>query len=79
MIKIISKLQDNEMIVTQGAYENLYKSLGYTIVGEEVKKEVLTPAPIVEKEEEIEEEKPVKSEEIEEEEEVKFTASRKKK
>ena len=77
MIKIISKLHDNEMIVTQGAYENLYKSLGYTIVGEEVKKEVLTPAPIVEKEEEIEEEKPVKSEEIEEEE-VKFTTSRKK-
>jgi len=76
MIKIISKLQDNEMIVTQGAYENLYKSLGYTIVGEEVKKEVLTPTPIIDKEE-IEEEKPVKSEEIEEE--VKFTSSRKKK
>ena len=53
------------MIVTNGAYEDLYKHLGYTIVKEEVKEEVeeipsLASNPIDNKEEE----KTVKSEEI---------------
>lgn len=41
MIKIINRLEDKEMIVTNGAYENLYKGLGYKIVGEK--------EPVVEK------------------------------
>lgn len=43
MLKITNKLQDKEMIVTKGAYENFYKSLGYTIVG---KKEDIEPSPV---------------------------------
>lgn len=38
MLRITDKLEDKEILVTRGAYENLYKSLGYKIVGE--KKEV---------------------------------------
>ena len=44
MLKITDKLQSKEILVTKGAYENLYKSLGYKIVGD--KKEA--PAPKVE-------------------------------
>lgn len=41
MIKIINKLGDNELIVTKGAYDDLYKNLGYKIVEkEEVKEEI---------------------------------------
>jgi len=40
MLKITDKLKEKEILVTKGAYENLYRSLGYTIVGE--KKEVPT-------------------------------------
>lgn len=45
MIKIINKLKDKEILVTKGAYENLYKGLGYTIVGG---KEATIPKPKVE-------------------------------
>ena len=51
MLKITDKLQSKEILVTKGAYENLYKSLGYTIVGDkketkvEEKKEVKVPEP----------------------------------
>lgn len=45
MIKIINKLKDKEILVTKGAYENLYKSLGYTIVDA---KETTIPKPKVE-------------------------------
>lgn len=41
MLKIIDKLQEKEILVTRGAYENLYKSLGYTII--ENKKEAVIP------------------------------------
>lgn len=47
MIKIVNKLGENEMLVTNGAYENLYKSLGYKIVDEkEVKEEVKETKPV---------------------------------
>ena len=51
MLKITDKLQSKEILVTKGAYENLYKGLGYTIVGDkketkvEEKKEVKLPEP----------------------------------
>lgn len=52
MIKITNKLEDKEILVTKGAYENLYKSLGYKIVGEKKeatveKKEEIIPEPVV--------------------------------
>lgn len=52
MIKITDKLEDKEILVTKGAYENLYKSLGYKIVGEKKeatveKKEEKLPEPVV--------------------------------
>jgi len=51
MIKITDKLEGKEMLVTKGAYENLYKSLGYKIVGEKEatveKKEEIIPEPVV--------------------------------
>lgn len=53
MLKITNKLEDKEILVTKGAYENLYKSLGYKIVGEKKEaaiKEVVAPKePAVEK------------------------------
>lgn len=52
MLKITDKLQSKEILVTKGAYENLYKSLGYTIVGEKkeapVEKIEAPEKPIVE-------------------------------
>lgn len=52
MLKIINKLEDKEILVTRGAYENLYKSLGYKIVGDKKettveKKEEKLPEPVV--------------------------------
>lgn len=52
MLKVINKLEDKEILVTKGAYENLYKSLGYKIVGEKKeatveKKEEIIPEPVV--------------------------------
>ncbi len=41
MLKITDKLEDKEILVTRGAYENLYKGLGYKIVGD--KKDAPTP------------------------------------
>ena len=72
MIKIVNKLGENEMFVTNGAYENLYKSLGYKIVGEKEVKEEVKETKQVEKEsslastpiDEDEKEETVKSEEI---------------
>lgn len=72
MIKIVNKLGENEMLVTNGAYENLYKSLGYKIVGEKEVKEEVKETKQVEKEsslastsiDEDEKEETVKSEEI---------------
>lgn len=51
MLKVINKLEDKEILVTKGAYENLYKSLGYKIVGEKEeatveKKEEIIPEPV---------------------------------
>ena len=41
MIKIVNKLGDNELTVTKGAYEDLYKHLGYKLIEEnEVKEEI---------------------------------------
>jgi len=65
MLKVINKLEDKEILVTKGAYENLYKSLGYKIVGEKKeatveKKEEIIPEPVVSEpavEEELKEEK----------------------
>ena len=65
MLRVINKLEDKEILVTKGAYENLYKSLGYKIVGEKKeatveKKEEKLPEPVVSKptvEEEPKEEK----------------------
>lgn len=54
MLKITDKLEEKEILVTRGAYENLYKSLGYKIVGD--KKEA--PAPKVEASKEPTVEKP---------------------
>lgn len=61
MLKVINKLEDKEILVTKGAYENLYKSLGYKIVGEKKeatveKKEEIIPEPVV-SEPAVEEEK----------------------
>lgn len=72
MIKIVNKLGENEMFVTNGAYENLYKSLGYKIVGEKEVKEEVKETKQVEKESSLastsidkdEKEETVKSEEI---------------
>lgn len=72
MIKIVNKLGENEMFVTNGAYENLYKSLGYKIVGEKEVKEEIKETKQVEKESSLastsidkdEKEETVKSEEI---------------
>lgn len=51
MLKITDKLEDKEILVTRGAYENLYKRLGYKIVGDKkeatVKKEEKLPEPVV--------------------------------
>ena len=52
MLKITNKLEDKEILVTKGAYENLYKRLGYKIVGEKKeatveKKEEKLPEPVV--------------------------------
>lgn len=52
MLRVINKLEDKEILVTKGAYENLYKSLGYKIVGEKKettveKKEEIIPEPVV--------------------------------
>lgn len=52
MLKVINKLEDKEILVTKGAYENLYKGLGYKIVGEKKeatveKKEEKLPEPVV--------------------------------
>lgn len=52
MLKITNKLEDKEILVTKGAFENLYKSLGYKIVGEKKeatveKKEEIIPEPVV--------------------------------
>lgn len=52
MLKVINKLEDKEILVTKGAYENLYKGLGYKIVGEKKeatveKKEEIIPEPVV--------------------------------
>lgn len=52
MLKVINKLEDKEILVTKGAYENLYKSLGYKIVGEKKeataeKKEEIIPEAVV--------------------------------
>jgi hypothetical protein len=54
MLRITDKLEDKEILVTRGAYENLYKSLGYKIVGEKKettveKKEEKLPEPVVSK------------------------------
>lgn len=65
MLKVINKLEDKEILVTKGAYENLYKGLGYKIVGEKKeatveKKEEIIPEPVVSEpavEEELKEEK----------------------
>lgn len=65
MLKITNKLEDKEILVTKGAFENLYKSLGYKIVGEKKeatveKKEEIIPEPVVSEpavEEESKEEK----------------------
>ena len=66
MLKVINKLEDKEILVTKGAFENLYKGLGYKIVGEKKettveKKEEKLPEPVVSeptvKEEPKEEEK----------------------
>ena len=48
MLKITDKLEDKEILVTRGAYENLYKGLGYKIVGEK-KEAVVEKAPAPEK------------------------------
>lgn len=61
MLRVINKLEDKEILVTKGAYENLYKSLGYKIVGEKKeatveKKEEIIPEPVV-SEPAVEEEK----------------------
>lgn len=72
MIKIVNKLGENEMLVTNGAYENLYKSLGYKIVSEKEVKEEVKETKQVEKESSLastsidkdEKEETVKSEEI---------------
>lgn len=52
MLRITDKLEDKEILVTRGAYENLYKRLGYKIVGEKKettveKKEEKLPEPVV--------------------------------
>ena len=47
MLKITDKLEDKEILVTRGAYENLYKGLGYKIVGEK-KEAVVEKKPIIE-------------------------------
>lgn len=52
MLKVINKLEDKEILVTKGAFENLYKGLGYKIVGEKKeatveKKEDIIPEPVV--------------------------------
>lgn len=65
MLRITDKLEDKEILVTRGAYENLYKRLGYKIVGEKKettveKKEEILPEPVVSEpavEEELKEEK----------------------
>lgn len=56
MLKITNKLEDKEILVTRGTYENLYKGLGYKIV--ENKKE----ATVEKKEEKLPEPEPVVSE-----------------
>ena len=48
MLRITDKLEDKEILVTRGAYENLYKRLGYKIVGEK-KEAVVEKAPAPEK------------------------------
>ena len=48
MLRITDKLEDKEILVTRGAYENLYKRLGYKIVGEK-KEAVAEKAPAPEK------------------------------
>jgi hypothetical protein len=52
MLRITDKLEDKEILVTRGAFENLYKGLGYKIVGEKKettveKKEEKLPEPVV--------------------------------
>jgi len=51
MLKITNKLEDKEILVTKGAYENLYKGLGYKIVKDkettEPKKKEVIPEPVV--------------------------------
>ena len=37
MIKIVNKKLNSTMVVTKGAYDNLYESLGYEIVKDEKK------------------------------------------
>jgi hypothetical protein len=55
MLKITDKLEEKEILVTRGAYENLYRGLGYTIVGE--KKEVVVDKTATPKEPTVEEPK----------------------
>lgn len=56
MLKITDKLEDKEILVTRGAYENLYKGLGYKIVGD--KKEAVVEKAPAPKEPAVEENKP---------------------
>lgn len=68
MLKITDKLQEKEILVTKGAYENLYKSLGYTIVGDKkeasVEKIEAPKEPAVEEPKEIVTEKKDDSDEL---------------
>lgn len=63
MLRITDKLEDKEILVTRGAYENLYKSLGYKIVGEK-KEAVVEKAPAPEKPAVIEEPKEEKDDDL---------------